>query len=880
MADLRSRFLPLFHRRTSASSGKSSISSTSTDGGGVANAGRNRSKNSLLVIKNRNQTLFEDEADIPPLSLPQIDAAPTTSTPSAKKAHSTTESQSCQSTDLPPSIERPIPDPRLDALRSATGARDKPNTTGKDRTGGNPTVTLETPTPEAIGKPKKTAEKVLAALEEAHSTADLDPRADGENSSKTASAESLPTTLTHPGPTRSVRTLLDSERSFPQSGESDYFGGSTLNPTMTHRKIWVKRPGASATLVQINEEDLVDDVREMILKKYANSLGRSFDSPDVTLRIVARAQSTRHSHSERTLGPEEPIARTLDAYFPGGQKVDEALVIDVPHKQTPKHSPRVHLPYYNGDNYRPIETAGDYFPAMPLAGGVPSPLLPTNLSVVSNHSASHQPPAAMSILTTGQPPLLPSPGGRSSRHQSNRPRYGRTNTSSPTIYNHIAAGQLERSQTSHGQAPIAPPLPTPPIPDAIHRTDTPPPARVSSPRPVRQKRSKKAASANQSALTLGLLDGAVPPINVLIVEDNIINLKLLEAFMKRLKVKWHTAMNGREAVNKWRDGGFHLVLMDIQLPVMNGLEATKEIRRLEKVNGVGIMASKLSNVGGRGSPEKAVDPPSDEDKLAGKHLFKSPVIIVALTASSLQSDRHEALAAGCNDFLTKPVSFVWLERKVMEWGCMQALIDFDGWHKWKDFSALPNPAKANIAGGKPALPPAASIASTSSAHNSNPTSVMTSNSNLASLKLPSPTSASNMVKSPSLNATTSPTGSIHSHSSPRDRDLPKDNSALNNSNAPVSVTSTPAKSKRTMINGGSVGMAAGPGTSMAREQRRKEKRSSLGATSLTGVAEDAMEEEGKAFEEGTASMTSSTNSMGVAGNGRRKISPVLGSIAA
>jgi osomolarity two-component system, response regulator SSK1 len=34
----------------------------------------------------------------------------------------------------------------------------------------------------------------------------------------------------------------------------------------------------------------------------------------------------------------------------------------------------------------------------------------------------------------------------------------------------------------------------------------------------------------------------------------------------------------------------------------------------------------------------------------------------------------------------QPVNFVWLERKVMEWGCMQALIDFDGWRKWKDFT--------------------------------------------------------------------------------------------------------------------------------------------------------------------------------------------------
>jgi osomolarity two-component system response regulator SSK1 len=144
-----------------------------------------------------------------------------------------------------------------------------------------------------------------------------------------------------------------------------------------------------------------------------------------------------------------------------------------------------------------------------------------------------------------------------------------------------------------------------------------------------------------------LLDVTVPPINVLIVEDNIINLKLLEAFMKRLKVRWHTAMNGRDAVKKWRSGGFHLVLMDIQLPLMNGLDATKEIRRLEKVNGVGVLGS--------GPHPKGEEPADvqDKDRLSALDLFKSSVIIVALTASSLQSDRHEALAAGCNDFLTK-----------------------------------------------------------------------------------------------------------------------------------------------------------------------------------------------------------------------------------
>jgi osomolarity two-component system response regulator SSK1 len=228
--------------------------------------------------------------------------------------------------------------------------------------------------------------------------------------------------------------------------------------------------------------------------------------------------------------------------------------------------------------------------------------------------------------------------------------------------------------------------------------------RVSSPLPgPRPKKAKKLIT--RPSMRVGMLSGApVPPINVLIVEDNIINLKLLEAFMKRLKVRWQTAMNGKEAMTKWRTGGFHLVLMDIQLPVMNGLEATREIRRLEKLNGIGVFSSSAIST----APEQAVEP-QGEDKLPTTLLFKSPVIIVALTASSLQSDRHEALAAGCNDFLTKvglhvhsphsscplrlelttpqPVNFVWLERKVMEWGCMQALIDFDGWRKWKDFSA-------------------------------------------------------------------------------------------------------------------------------------------------------------------------------------------------
>lgn len=200
----------------------------------------------------------------------------------------------------------------------------------------------------------------------------------------------------------------------------------------------------------------------------------------------------------------------------------------------------------------------------------------------------------------------------------------------------------------------------------------------------------------------GLIDGTVPPINVLIVEDNIINQKLLEAFMKRLKVRWKCAANGEEAVRKWRQGGFHLVLMDIQLPVMNGLDATKEIRRLERLNGIGVFPKTASGRSSVSSTAMLDRRPglqrtlSADDTLQDLSLFRSPVIIVALTASSLQSDRHEALAAGCNDFLTKPVGFPWLEQKVTEWGCMQALIDFEGWRKWRGFMDSPRSSSPAI----------------------------------------------------------------------------------------------------------------------------------------------------------------------------------------
>lgn len=547
---------------------------------------------------------------------------------------------------------------------------------------------------------------------------------------------------------------LDTDDSAPlPSTVLDYFTpGLPDMSTMLQRKIWVKRPGASATLVQIKEDDLVDDVRDMILKKYANSLGKTFDSPDMLLRIVSRGDHGQ-PRTDRVLGPEERMCRTIDSTFPGGQTVDDALVIDVPPKRTPRPSPRMyHYPsHYPMEDQRPMESGTDYFPPMPA---IVHPTMPMTAgshesrpSVHSDHQRS------ISVLNTGQIPPIPSPGG-TRRH---RPKFVRQHTSSPTIVQHPSnAGAVAVPQSNtllpqqqhlpHRSAQLRPrtesnvsehprphlpngtattaPIPTPPASENTAPGSNPPtPSSAQTSHAQRAPRLKKGSrkptpdkpgkgprrdrngnpESPQPSLTSSMLDASIPPINVLIVEDNIINLRILEGLMKRLKVRWETAMNGQIAVDKWRGGGFHLVLMDIQMPVMNGLAATKEIRRLEKVNGIGVFSSSApsSPVEHRGAAKapqpdgEAADANGDAEPKRKKSadrlpnaagMFKSPIIIVALTASSLQSDRHEALAAGCNDFLTKPVNFVWLERKVKEWGCMQALIDFDGWRRWKDYA--------------------------------------------------------------------------------------------------------------------------------------------------------------------------------------------------
>ncbi|KAI5308513.1 ssk1 response regulator receiver, partial [Ascosphaera atra] len=243
----------------------------------------------------------------------------------------------------------------------------------------------------------------------------------------------------------SIPSSIRSNREISQEEVTDSYPPSSISGSgreMPRRKVWVQRAGSSATLVAVAEDDLVDDLRDAILRKYANSLGRTFDAPDLGIRLVPRKSSAvRASITDRLLGPEEHILSTLDKYYPGGQTVEDALIIDVPQRRTPRPSPR-HVYYTSEEVMRPAEGGEEYFPPVsqpPPPAGPPNGLI---------HHAHTPPVPAMSILTTGQAPNVPSPPSFPHPH---RPRVARTHTHtpSPTILPPQPTSSLASAPKSH-----------------------------------------------------------------------------------------------------------------------------------------------------------------------------------------------------------------------------------------------------------------------------------------------------------------------------------------------------------------------------------------------------------------------------------------------
>ena len=145
-------------------------------------------------------------------------------------------------------------------------------------------------------------------------------------------------------------------------------------------------------------------------------------------------------------------------------------------------------------------------------------------------------------------------------------------------------------------------------------------------KPIKRSELLRAIGAilQPSASVSGEIPAAMPiasqrAARILLVEDNEDNRLLIRTYLKREPYTVDEATNGAEAVAKFAERPYDLILMDVQMPVMDGHEATRTIRRLEVEAG------------------------------------RAPVPIVALTAHAIKEDVERSLDAGCTAHLTKPI---------------------------------------------------------------------------------------------------------------------------------------------------------------------------------------------------------------------------------
>jgi signal transduction histidine kinase/DNA-binding response OmpR family regulator/HPt (histidine-containing phosphotransfer) domain-containing protein len=166
---------------------------------------------------------------------------------------------------------------------------------------------------------------------------------------------------------------------------------------------------------------------------------------------------------------------------------------------------------------------------------------------------------------------------------------------------------------------------------------------------------KDAVRESSTAVEPGRPDDALQKIKgsrVLLVEDNEINQQVATEILTNAGLQVALAVNGQEAVDMVRTHVYDVVLMDIQMPVMDGYEATREIRKWESTS---------ANADADVSKEKI----GDRSSVLSPQFSSLPII--AMTAHAMAGDREKAMASGMNDHVTKPIDTRELFTTLAKW---------------------------------------------------------------------------------------------------------------------------------------------------------------------------------------------------------------------
>ena len=148
-----------------------------------------------------------------------------------------------------------------------------------------------------------------------------------------------------------------------------------------------------------------------------------------------------------------------------------------------------------------------------------------------------------------------------------------------------------------------------------------------------------------------------PAYGILVVEDNPENRALLCNLLRSVGFEVHEAVNGQEAIEQYEKLQTHLIWMDIRMPVMDGLTATREIRRIE----VGRQKAEDRRHEKQLETRKAQGADT-QSSIINRQSSIHRVPIVALTAHAFEEEKEVILAAGCDDFVRKP----FLEAEIFE----------------------------------------------------------------------------------------------------------------------------------------------------------------------------------------------------------------------